>query len=248
MKYFILSLLILQVLQTFQAREKLNNKLKTKCSGLDIKTFLDSFISNKKIDTKKELNTLTKEDMSKENLVLLQKFDACFSKTKLKLKRNLIQTDPSYGIKSNPYAPEFYSDANVIGYTGNLLGVGVNRPTIYYFLSNYSASSLFDKIGTCIGHMGKGEYGHITQVHGIRNNIGREKVDFNFYMIMNHAKNEGNSVEFTFDKFKRNYVEIHFSRSPFTCLAQPNLGILTANVGGKLATIKAMYLNLKSRK
>jgi len=50
------------------------------------------------------------------------------------------------------YRGDFYIPQNIIGYTGNIS----NNPTVYF------------QNGT--------SYGHITQVHDIRQNVGREEV------------------------------------------------------------------------
>ena len=53
------------------------------------------------------------------------------------------------------YAPEFYTPENIIGYTGVLN----KNPTVYFLSATY--------------------YGHITQVHGVWRNVGRETIRSN---------------------------------------------------------------------
>jgi hypothetical protein len=62
------------------------------------------------------------------------------------------------------YRPDFYTEVNIVGYTGDLR----NYPTVYFISDS-------------------GEYGHITQDHSQRDNIGRERVSNSDHYVMSNA-------------------------------------------------------------
>ena len=47
-------------------------------------------------------------------------------------RRKFIQNKAIYPFLEIPYAPSFYKIDNIIGFTGNIDGVGRNKPTNYY--------------------------------------------------------------------------------------------------------------------
>ncbi len=101
------------------------------------------------------------------------------------------------------YRADFYSPENIIGFTGSLH----NNPTVYFQTDT--------------------EFGHITQSHDIRFNIGREPVgEVNplpgwEYKIENNADGVGEEWwENGNDK-----QHIHTSRNPFYSTQRANLDV-----------------------
>lgn len=69
------------------------------------------------------------------------------------------------------YAADFYTPENIIGYTGVL-----NKNPTVYFLS-------------------KTHYGHITQVHDMWRNVGRETIRANAKYVFGNTGDEGQLIE-----------------------------------------------------
>ena len=91
------------------------------------------------------------------------------------------------------YRDDFYIPRNIIGYTGNIN----NNPTVYF--------------------QNGASYGHITQAHDIRQNIGREEVcQAQDYRIFNNV--HGTAEEWAGGRC------IHPSRNAFTSVAGLGLG------------------------
>jgi len=107
------------------------------------------------------------------------------------------------------YRGDFYVPQNIIGYTGDLN----NNPTVY-FKSGYS-------------------YGHITQSHDLRQNVGREEVLVaQDYRIFNNA--HGTAEEWAGGRC------FHESRNTFTPVA--GLGMVART---KLALAIAVHKDMK---
>lgn len=119
-----------------------------------------------------------------------------------------------------PYRPDFYVRENIIGYTGALH----ESPTVYF---------KSDK-----------EFGHITQAHGKRDNVGREVVGnakekmnghHYKYVIHNIVDKDGNevSVEEYVHARTGNTSHIHTSRTKFTDISRVGIkafDILTQSI------------------
>jgi hypothetical protein len=69
------------------------------------------------------------------------------------------------------YAPEFYTPDNIIGYTGVLN----KNPTVYFLSATH--------------------YGHITQVHDVWENVGREEIQANGSYEFGNMKDTSSLVE-----------------------------------------------------
>ena len=79
------------------------------------------------------------------------------------------------------YQDDFYIPRNIVGYTGDLHGVGRNAPTVYFCRFDYGVGYTF---------------GRITQYHENEDNIGRNKVRTHHDYWVGNKWPEGYGVEF----------------------------------------------------
>lgn len=159
---------------------------------------------------------------------------------KIRRVKALLQKSKRINDTDNPYAPNFYVNDNVIGYTGNL---GAN-PTIYYFsrTGNMCFCNWLSSPALIGGVHGRGEFGHVTMDHGCPCNVGRERVYERIYAIVNHESNGGNSVEWIVAR--NGWVDIHPSRNPFVRQTNTNRAAIqneTASFVVNFPTIKELY-------
>ena len=107
------------------------------------------------------------------------------------------------------YRADFYRPENIIGYTGAI----DLRPTVYFLTGPPS---------------GPNEYGHITQFHTLRSNLGRERVRKSSRYEMRQNAGTGNLEEW--DGGQR----FHTSRSKFISsngLSADKLALLAEAIG-----------------
>lgn len=115
------------------------------------------------------------------------------------------------------YRDDFYVAGNIIGYTGDLN----NFPTVY-FLS-----------------LAPPEFGHITQDHWLRHNVGRETVHGSTgYTYANEVGSDGSQslVERIHGRLK------HRSRNPFTTVDDQNRGTLIQAIAAVEVQKKPHYV------
>jgi hypothetical protein len=126
------------------------------------------------------------------------------------------------------YRPDFYTAENIIGYTGKLR----DKPTVYF------------------SDPDTGEFGHITQWHKIKANIGRQPVDGVLagwkYVIENELKSDGTvrAGEYAVNlQTGERIKQIHDSRGQYTDCRRANI-----NVFAILAQAIWLFPNMKTIK
>jgi hypothetical protein len=137
------------------------------------------------------------------------------------------------------YRDDFYIKDNILGYTGNLHG----NPTVYFADAggvNPKLVKVGDRTQVVVS------FGHITQVHDIPTNIGREEVGESWsYSISNVQMSDGiHGQECIYGYLKGakkpEHVDFHTSRNPFESATKGNLEILALAID-KFPKIKKMY-------
>ena len=142
------------------------------------------------------------------------------------------------------YEDNFYKKENIIGYTGEIK----KKPTVYFA----DAGVLNPKTVTVNGKSQiVVKYGHITQAHDLKCNVGREEVGEAWsYSISNQLNQDGElsshediiGKELVPDKpwLKKAHLTVHESRSKFERVTAGNIKVLAQAIK-KFKEIKFRY-------
>jgi hypothetical protein len=136
------------------------------------------------------------------------------------------------------YRDDFYTKDNIIGYTGDLKEP--QKFTVYFAdAGGINPSVRKDADGKDRVSV---EFGHITQDHEVKDNIGREKVySSTTYAIYNTTiDGEEHAQEAVFGVLSHDFKDFHTSRNKFEPVTKGNTEVLAKAIE-RCPSIKSRY-------